>query len=223
MTRLNWNRPRRAFQPWYDRAERVPAAREPAGFVKVEKRSNPEYRVPEPVVGVPAGLAGALGGKAVLQTRDLAKARQSLCLATEAAVWCDGSASPNPGPIGLGCVIVVGGERVEICAGGELGTNNQAELGAALLALGVLPPQCRVTVYADSQYLVFGITKWVSNWRRKDFKRGDGPIPNADLWRQLDEINSSRSIRWEWVRGHASNRGNVLADRLATLGRGGGA
>jgi ribonuclease HI len=125
--------------------------------------------------------------------------------------------------MGLGCVIVVDGERVEICAGGDPGTNNHAELGAALLALSVLPPQCRVTIYADSQYLVFGITKWIGNWRRKDFKRNGDPIPNADLWLQLDAINSGRSIRWEWVRGHVGNRGNDLADRLATLGRRGGA
>ncbi|MDO9385032.1 MAG: ribonuclease H [Hyphomicrobiaceae bacterium] len=140
-------------------------------------------------------------------------------MTTEAVVFCDGSASPNPGVEGLGAVIVTSAGRVELYNGGGRGTNNTAELGAALLALEALPAQCRVVVYSDSQYLVYGMTKWVAGWRRKGFVRGGEPIPNADLWRRLDSLNSGRAISWGWVRGHNGNRGNELADKLATLGR----
>jgi ribonuclease HI len=140
-------------------------------------------------------------------------------MAAEAVVFCDGCSEPNPGTEGMGAVILVGAERIELYNGGGQGTNNSAELGAALLALEALPPQCRVTVYSDSQYAIFGMTKWLDGWRRKGFVRGGEAIPNAALWRCLDEINSGRSIRWEWVRGHNGNRGNELADELATLGR----
>jgi ribonuclease HI len=121
--------------------------------------------------------------------------------------------------MGLGAVLVITGGRVELYAGGMDGTNNAAELAAAHMALEALPAGCRVTLYADSQYLIFGMSKWIDGWRRKNFQRGGMDIPNADLWRALDVLNSRRSIRWEWLRGHCGNRGNEIADQLATLGR----
>jgi ribonuclease HI len=222
MGSLNWNRPRRAFVPWYDRdlLPEMPAARAP---VKVKRMAPPvrakKYR-PQPAAKPLAVAAGALAGTAALRTKEIGQARKALATATEAVVWCDGSAAPtNPGTMGMGTVIAAGSARVELYGGGTFGSNNAAELGAAILALEALPSQCRVTVCADSQYLVFGITKWIGGWRRKDFKRGGAPIPNAGLWRELDALNSSRSIRWQWIPGHSGNRGNEIADRLASLGR----
>lgn len=218
MTRLNWNRPRRVYRPWYDQDSppSLDAGPRPLPSFAINKPARFK-----PIDKPPTGLAAAFIGKATLRTRDATQARQVLSAVTEAQVWCDGSAEPNPGTMGMGCAIVIGAERFELFGGGTTGTNNSAELGAALLAIEVLPPRCRVTVYSDSQYLVFGMTQWIDAWRWKKFMRSGGPIPNADRWRRLDALNSSRSIRWEWCRGHAGNRGNEIADQLATLGRGG--
>jgi ribonuclease HI len=220
MSRLNWNRPRRPFTPWYDR-DLLPETLTIRAPAKVG-RSTPPLRVTrypaQAVVKSPALATGAFAGPAALRTWDLVQARQSLAAATEAVVFCDGACVPNPGVEGMGAVIVAGAERVEIYNGGGPGTNNSAELGAAILALESLPPQCRATVYADSQYVIFGMTKWAPARLRK-LQRG-AVVPNADLWRALDALNAARSIRWDWVRGHSGNAGNQLADQLATLGRG---
>lgn len=223
MSRLNWNRPRKVFQPWYDR-DLFPTAT--ASHV-VTRRAAPSKRKPQkqdhkPLSSAlisPVVAADAFAGQPLLRTSDLFQARDVLCVATEAVIFSDGSCEPNPGCMGLGAVLVTNGGRVELFAGGMDGTNNAAELAAAHMALEALPAGCRVKVLADSQYLVFGMTKWVDGWRRKNFQRGGVDIPNADLWRALDTLNSQRSIRWEWLRGHNGSRGNELADQLAALGR----
>jgi ribonuclease HI len=38
---------------------------------------------------------------------------------------------------------------------------------------------------------------------------------NADLWQELDRVMAEHQISWEWVKGHAGNRYNELADELA--------
>lgn len=82
------------------------------------------------------------------------------------AVYTDGAAEPsNPGPTGAAFVIV-SGDGVEIGSGSRhLGwsTNNVGEMTAALDALEALAcrPDLSITIYADSQYLVKGITEWL--------------------------------------------------------------
>jgi ribonuclease HI len=164
---------------------------------------------------------GAFGEKAVLRTPDLALARQRLANAMQATVWCDGGCEPNPGLMGWGVVIQSAGEQIELYGGGRRGTNNAAELSAALLALECLPARCNTTIFSDSQYLIFGMTRWMAGWRRKNFIRAGKPIPNAGLWRRLHELASSRPIQWQWIRGHSANWGNQIADQLAALGRSG--
>lgn len=90
---------------------------------------------------------------------------------------------------------------------------------AAIVALTVLPPACGVTIYTDSQYLQKGMTLWMAGWTRKDFRRKDGLVPNADLWRTLDALASGRTVTWSWLRGHNGHAGNERADGLASEGR----
>jgi ribonuclease HI len=230
MTRLRWNRPRKVFAPWYA-AERDLFGPKP-GPVKVErlprrKTARPQVRpAPLPVVAAAgADLSTAVdkipersATVEVLRTRDLDKARIALCLATSATVWCDGAAVPNPGRIGWGVVVVADGVRVELFDGGAHGTNNAAELQAAILALQILPASCSATIFGDSQYVILGISKWSAAWKRKNWQKAGQPIPNADLWKQLDALAAGRSISWQWVRGHAGNTNNEIADRLAAAG-----
>lgn len=149
----------------------------------------------------------------------IVNAKAALCTAQIAVIHTDGGCEPNPGVGGWGVTIAAGG-REPICLWGGVPdtTNNRMEMTAAIVALSVLPPSCAVTIFGDSQYLIKGMTAWLAGWKRKGFRRGDGLIPNADLWRVLDALSSSRSIRWEWVRGHNGHAGNELADGLATRG-----
>lgn len=134
--------------------------------------------------------------------------------------FTDGGAEPNPGPGGWGVVLIApdGSER-ELC-GGELGTtNNRMELMAALAALESTPEGNPLEIHTDSKYLQRGVTEWLAGWKRRGFERADGPLANADLWRRLDVAIAKRRIAWRWVKGHAGNRHNELADGLATRGR----
>lgn len=144
-------------------------------------------------------------------------------------IYTDGAAEPsNPGPAGSAFVAVLDGVEVAGWAG-HLGTttNNIAELTAALRALEALRgpefaavPLCAdlaITIHADSQYVVNGMTKWLPNWKANGWRAADRkPVKNRELWERLDELASRfPKLEWRWVRGHAGHRWNERADSLA--------
>jgi len=139
-----------------------------------------------------------------------------------AEIFCDGACSGNPGPGGWGAWIRhLDGEREEqeIC-GGELSTtNNRMELCAAIRALEYLQEPCIVRVVTDSRYLQQGITRWLPQWKKKNWRTSDKkPVKNRDLWQSLDELQHWHRIDWEWVRAHRGHPGNERADALARGG-----
>ena len=134
-------------------------------------------------------------------------------------VYTDGACRGNPGPGGWGAILRYG-ENVRELQGGELlTTNNRMELMAAIEALGALKEPCRVALYTDSRYVRDGITRWVSDWRRRGWRtKSRKPVKNKDLWMRLDELVQGHDIDWHWVKGHAGHPGNERADTLANLG-----
>jgi ribonuclease HI len=76
-----------------------------------------------------------------------------------------------------------------------------------------------VVLHTDSQYVKLGITEWLPNWIRRGWRTADNkPVKNADLWRALAAQAERHVIDWRWVRGHAGDPGNELADALANRG-----
>jgi len=134
-------------------------------------------------------------------------------------IYTDGACRHNPGPGGWGAVLRYGDTSKEIF-GGELDTtNNRMELMAAIKALESLTRDCEVTLYTDSQYVRKGITEWIMNWKKRDWKTAaKKPVKNADLWKLLDTQVDRHSVNWVWVKGHSGNEGNELADALANKG-----
>ncbi len=135
-------------------------------------------------------------------------------------IYTDGACSGNPGPGGWGAVLRHGGRAKEIC-GGEAGgtTNNRMELMAAIMALESLRRPSVVRLHTDSSYLRNGITSWLANWKRNGWRTADRkPVKNADLWQRLDAAAAPHQVRWLWVKGHAGDEGNELADALANRG-----
>ena len=112
------------------------------------------------------------------------------------------------------------GNNVRELRGGESPTtNNRMELKAAIEALGVLKEPCSVELYTDSRYLRDGITKWLPDWRRRDWlTRARKPVKNRDLWMLLDNLVRRHYVDWRWVKGHAGHAGNERADALANAG-----
>src|SRR5690606_722714 len=81
----------------------------------------------------------------------------------------------------------------------------------------------KITIFVDSTYVRDGISKWITNWKKRNWKTADGePVKNADLWVPLDSaVSRARTmgfdIRFEWIKGHSGNPGNERADQIATI------
>lgn len=134
-------------------------------------------------------------------------------------IWTDGACKGNPGMGGWGALLRQGAHEKELSGGEPDTTNNRMELMAVIQALRALKRRCVVTVHTDSSYVQKGMTEWLPNWKRRDWRTADKkPVKNADLWRTLDELAAQHELHWRWVRGHAGDPGNERADALANLG-----
>ncbi len=129
-------------------------------------------------------------------------------------IYTDGGCSPNPGPGGWAAILRYGDAERELCGAEPDTTNNRMELRAAIEALEALKRPSTVQLFTDSQYLQKGITEWMAGWKRKNWRRREGPVKNADLWRKLDALTNVHDIEWRWVRGHS---GHVLNERCDAL------
>jgi ribonuclease HI len=134
-------------------------------------------------------------------------------------VFTDGACRGNPGPGGWGAILRYGRHEKEILGGEYETTNNRMELTAAIEALRALNRRCRVDLYTDSQYVRMGITEWLANWKKKNWKNASRkPVKNQDLWRALDEESARHDVHWHWVKGHSGHPENERADALANQG-----
>ena len=134
-------------------------------------------------------------------------------------IYTDGACRGNPGPGGWGAVLMYGDMTKEIFGGEKNTTNNRMELMAAIESLAALTRECELTLYTDSQYVRKGITEWITNWKKRGWKTAaKKPVKNADLWQLLDAQVARHNVNWVWVKGHAGNEGNELADDLANKG-----
>ena len=135
-------------------------------------------------------------------------------------IWCDGSCAPNPGPGGWGAILEQSGRRMEISGSAPASTNNIMEMTAAIEALRRTPEGAHAVVTTDSRYVMDGITKWVKGWKRRGWTKSDGkPVLNQGLWKELDALVQSRTVRWQWVEGHSGHPENERCDVLANAAR----
>ena len=135
-------------------------------------------------------------------------------------IYTDGACSGNPGPGGWGVLLIFKDSRKEIFGHQTETTNNQMEIQAAISALKSLKKPCRIKLYTDSKYVQKGITEWIHNWHKNNWRKSDNkPVKNVELWRNLQREIEKHDIIWSWVKGHSENEGNDVADRLAVRGR----
>jgi ribonuclease HI len=133
-------------------------------------------------------------------------------------VYTDGACAPsNPGPAGWGAVVLPPGDTMTEHFGyiGQ-GTNQIAELTAAIEGLSRIPAGAAVELVSDSQYVLKGISEWRTGWERRGFKNSKGdPVANLQLWQRLFELVDARRVTTRWVRGHQGDTHNERADALA--------
>jgi ribonuclease HI len=131
-------------------------------------------------------------------------------------VHTDGACLGNPGPGGWAALLRYRDKERELAGGEALTTNNRMELMAAIVALETLSEACAITLHTDSQYVRQGITEWMPNWLRRNWKTAGGdPVKNRDLWERLHAACDRHRIDWRWVKGHSGDPDNERVDQLA--------
>lgn len=134
-------------------------------------------------------------------------------------IFTDGACSGNPGPGGWGAILRWRGQEKELYGGDLATTNNRMELTAAIEALNALKVRSVVHIVTDSSYVMDGVTKWLPNWKRRNWQTANKtPVKNQDLWQALDQATQNHDVTWEWVKGHAGHPENERADELARQG-----
>lgn len=125
-------------------------------------------------------------------------------------VWTDGACSGNPGPMGIGVVVIAGNKRKEHGEFIGRGTNNIAELTAIRrgleMAREMAPPGNGgpIAVYSDSSYAIGLLSQ---GWRAK---------ANQALVAEIREfLREYPNLRWVKVDGHAGVAENERCDVLA--------
>lgn len=134
-------------------------------------------------------------------------------------IFTDGSCLGNPGAGGVGILLRYKQHEKQISQGFFQTTNNRMELRAVIIALNSLTEPCSVILHSDSQYMKNGITQWIFNWKKNNWKASSGKaVKNQDLWRLLDQAIQRHQIEWHWVKGHSGHRENEICDQLAKQG-----
>ena len=136
----------------------------------------------------------------------------------EYIIYTDGACSGNPGPGGWGAVILDEEKNETNISGEEKDTtNNRMELTAPIMALKRIKKASKIIIYTDSIYLKNGITTWIKNWENNGWMNSNKkPVKNKDLWLTLNQLSKEKIIDWKWIKAHAGNKYNEMADKLAT-------
>ena len=132
-------------------------------------------------------------------------------------IYTDGACSGNPGKGGWAAIILDGNLNQSSISGSESNTtNNRMELMAPIMALKKIKKKSEITIFTDSKYVKDGITDWIKKWKVNNWKSSNKkPVKNKDLWIKLDNSCLKHKVNWKWVKAHAGNKYNNLADQLA--------
>jgi ribonuclease HI len=135
-------------------------------------------------------------------------------------IYTDGACSGNPGPGGWAAILIDEDRRrnADRLTGGEAHTtNNRMEMMAAIRALEALDEPASVTLHTDSAYLSRAFNDgWLDSWQENGWQTSSNdPVKNKELWQELLRLDEKHDVDWVWVKGHADNELNNLADSLA--------
>ncbi|KAI0746646.1 hypothetical protein C8Q80DRAFT_1176466 [Daedaleopsis nitida] len=111
----------------------------------------------------------------------------------------------------------------ERCPGDQ--TNNRAELLAIIRVLETAPVDRPLEIRSDSEYSIKSMNVWLSDWKRRSWRRGDGKevknlplVQYADLLLQWRRGAIQQTVTFKKVLAHSGEEGNEAADKLANQG-----
>jgi len=121
-------------------------------------------------------------------------------------IYTDGASSGNPGPAGIGAVLLYHENQKQISQSIGIATNNVAELFAIKIAISHLKRHdLPVRIFSDSSYAIGVLT------------REKTPQANRELVLEIKRlIQKFKDIKFIKVKGHAGIKENEVADFLAT-------
>ena len=131
--------------------------------------------------------------------------------------YTDGSASPNPGPGGWAIIDV--NTKAPVKTGAQKNTTNIRMEGTALIEAIKMAGTEPLEIRTDSEFWINVVTKWAPTWAANGWHKKGGEIKNLDLVQELYELYQSHDIKLVWVKGHAGEELNELADRAANEAR----
>ncbi len=123
-------------------------------------------------------------------------------------LYCDGACSGNPGPAGIGFVLLWKGGK---CGQGHYignATNNIAEFKSILFGINLIhnKNKCEIDIITDSQ-LAIGILS--QNWKA---------TANLDLVEELKtELRKFKKVTFIKVKGHSGDPANEFCNTLAQV------
>jgi ribonuclease HI len=128
----------------------------------------------------------------------------------------------SPGTGGWAVVMRKGDEITSLSGSSTETTANALELQAAINALTVLQPPSQIRLYTVSKYLHQGITRWMDNWRQRDWQTREGkPVRHKALWLKLQELIDQHQVEWHLLspddRPQESEQAATLAAEAARV------
>ena len=129
-------------------------------------------------------------------------------------LFCDGSSLGNQYSNSYGgwCAILRYKTFDKILSGNEANTtNNRMELTAVIEGLKALKEPCDITIVSDSKYVCDGISAWLDNWTKKNFKN----VKNVELWQAYLRYAKNHKITTRWIKGHDGHIENEKCDSIA--------
>lgn len=131
--------------------------------------------------------------------------------------YTDGSASPNPGPGGWTVIDV--NTKQPVKSGAERDTTNIRMEGTALINAIKCAGGEPVEIRTDSEFWVNVATKWAPVWAANNWRKKSGEIKNLDLVQELYSLYTTNDVKLVWVKGHAGEELNEIADEHANKAR----
>ena len=130
-------------------------------------------------------------------------------------IYTDGSCIGNPGKGGWAAIILENKKQKIISGSESYTTNNRMELIAVIKALKLVKKK-ELTIITDSHYVKNGIEVWIFKWKKNGWMTAEKkPVKNKDLWLLLEKLSKNKKIKWEWVKGHSSDKLNNKVDEIA--------
>lgn len=131
----------------------------------------------------------------------------------EIVYYTDGSCWPNPGPGGYA---VIRGLWPRVVGFDPQTTNIRME-GIAIIEAMKDANGEHCLILTDSEFWINVITRWAPRWARHNWTKN---IKNPDLVKEAYACYQESQATLVWIKGHANNPGNELADHWATVARG---